>query len=182
MSVRFLKYLLFAMIVLAQGGPVWAQGPGGGIADREIQRQQELERQRRQELEDQAPDIHFPTGAVPDSALVYPESESPCLVINKVELEGKDAGKFKWALKEADSALGRCLGTQGINIMMTRIQNKIVEKGYITTRIVAAPQDLTTGKLVLTVIAARSAGSACRTARAGISSWMRPCRSPKGIF
>lgn len=158
MSLKFFKYILFMSLIVVMAGPLWAQGPGGGIADREIQRQQELERQRRQELEDRAPDVHFQTGAVPDSALSYPESEAPCLVINKVELEGKDAKKFKWALKEADSALGRCLGSQGINILMSRIQNKIVEKGYITTRIVAAPQDLTTGKLVLTVIAGKISG------------------------
>ena len=135
---------------------MWAQG--GSIADRELQRQQDIERQRRQEMEDQAPDIHFQTGAAPEEALVYPSNEAPCLVINEIVLEGKDAAKFQWALKAAQSGLGRCLGSQGLNIMMSRVQNAIVEKGYVTTRIVAAPQDLNTGRLILTVIPGRVSG------------------------
>lgn len=150
---RFLSILLLLAGIFI-GEPLLAQTPGG-IADRELQRQQELERQRRQELEDKAPDIHFKSDALPDSALNYPDKEAPCLVINEVVLDGKDADKFKWAVKEADSALGRCLGSQGINILMSRVQNKIVEQGFVTTRIVAAPQDLSTGKLILTVIAGR---------------------------
>lgn len=158
MTPKLFKYILPAVVIFLLAAPLWAQRPDTGIADREIQRQQELERQRRQEFEDRAPDIHFKTDAEPDSALIYPEAESPCMVINKVELVGKDAHKFKWALKEADSALGRCLGAQSINVLMSRIQNQIIKKGYITTRIVAAPQDLATGKLELTVIVGRISG------------------------
>lgn len=152
--LRLLPWL-FLILYLSFAGPLGAQSSGGQIGDREFQRQQELERQQRQQLEDQAPDIHFQSGTAPADTLVYPDSETPCLVINEVILDGKDADKFKWALKEADPALGRCLGSQGLNILMSRVQNKIVEKGYITTRIVAAPQDLTTGKLTLTVIVGR---------------------------
>lgn len=155
---KFLTSLLLLLSVLSLAAPLWAQRPGGGIADREIQRQQELERHRRQEREDQAPDIHFQPDTLSDSALIYPESEIPCLKINKIELDGPDAKKFKWALKETDGALGRCLGARGINILMSRVQNAIVKRGYVTTRIVAAPQDLSGGKLVLTVIAGRVGG------------------------
>ena len=128
------------------------------IADREIQRQQEIERQRRQEMEDQAPDVRFQTQAAPEGALRYPADEAPCLTINEIVLEGRDADKFQWALEAVKDAQGRCLGGQGINIVMSRVQNLIVEKGYVTTRIVAAPQDLTTGRLVLTVIPGRVSG------------------------
>jgi hemolysin activation/secretion protein len=54
-----------------------------------------------------------------------------------------------------DTPIGRCLGSVGINAVMKRVQNAIVAKGYITTRVLAGPQDLTTGELILTVIPGR---------------------------
>ena len=146
-------FLAVPEILLAQGGG------GAGITDREVQRQQEIERQRRQEIEDRAPNIHFQTQSAPDESLLYPADESPCIVIHEVTLEGDDAAKFQWALKSVKKdASGRCLGGQGFNILMGRVQNAIVKKGYVTTRIVAAPQDLNSGRLVLTVIPGRVSG------------------------
>ncbi|KAG1288774.1 hypothetical protein G6F64_014079 [Rhizopus arrhizus] len=40
-------------------------------------------------------------------------------------------------------------------MVMKRVQNAIIERGYVTTRILAAPQDLKTGVLTLTVVPGR---------------------------
>jgi len=37
-------------------------------------------------------------------------------------------------------------------VLLRRIQNRLIEQGYVTTRVVAEPQDLRTGILKLTVI------------------------------
>src|SRR5690606_777649 len=50
---------------------------------------------------------------------------------------------------------GRCLGTEGVGIVMRRVQNAIIARGFITTRVLAAPQDLKSGTLTLTVVAGR---------------------------
>ena len=72
---------------------------------------------------------------------------------------GENASDFQWALHaanpEADPALGRCLGAAGINLSMKRIQNAIVARGYVTTRILAEPQDLNAGTLRLTLVPGR---------------------------
>lgn len=89
-----------------------------------------------------------------------PELETPCFMIDRILLEGELANRFQWALGninrdstgQSDPALARCLGEQGINVIMTRIQNAIIERGYTTTRVVAAPQDLNNGVLILTLI------------------------------
>ncbi|NBI41956.1 ShlB/FhaC/HecB family hemolysin secretion/activation protein [[Haemophilus] felis] len=47
---------------------------------------------------------------------------------------------------------GQCLGAASINHLMGLIQNAIIEKGYITTRILAAPQDLSSGRLEFFVL------------------------------
>src|SRR5690606_4098992 len=48
-----------------------------------------------------------------------------------------------------------CLGAEGINVAMAHVQNAIIAQGYVTTRVLAAPQDLRTGELSLTVIPGR---------------------------
>lgn len=88
-----------------------------------------------------------------------PNDETPCFPIRQIVLAGDDAERFRWALKaadpDADPATGRCLGTAGINTVMTRVQDAIIARGYVTTRVLAAPQDLKPGVLNLTVVPGR---------------------------
>jgi hemolysin activation/secretion protein len=172
-------------------------------AARQLIRQQQrnqLEQQRQQQqinkdvrLSEAAP-LHSADDAIPDN-------ESPCFLIQTIELEGDHAASFQWLLhhtqapnqalsqaavnqasasrfserpvsEHSDELLGedlslnehpivetlwqpRCIGTTGINIIMARIQNALVEQGYITSRIVIADQDLSRGTLSLTVVPGR---------------------------
>ncbi len=124
----------------------------------ELQRRQQRERELRKELEP-SPDVRLLQPAPPLGALPIPKDESPCFVVSRIALTGRDAERFGHALKAVqegdDPALGRCLGTQGINVVLARVQNAIIAKGYVTTRILAAPQDLSSGELALTVIPGR---------------------------
>lgn len=125
----------------------------------QLQRQQdERERQLREQLEapanvrrDDGPDrgfVRLPTAP-----------ESPCFRIDRIVLDGADAARFGWALKAADPrqdpARGRCLGTRGINTVLARVQDAVIARGYITTRVLAGAQDLGSGTLVLTVVPGR---------------------------
>ncbi|MDX5516065.1 ShlB/FhaC/HecB family hemolysin secretion/activation protein [Stenotrophomonas sp. RG-453] len=122
--------------------------------DQELLRQQERERALREQLETR-PDARLQDAPVAAPERL-PQDEAPCFVINRITLEGEQADRFQWALPAAnvkgDPALGRCLGTAGINVVMSRVQNAIVERGYVTTRVLAQPQDLTTGTLALTAV------------------------------
>ncbi|MET3653918.1 ShlB/FhaC/HecB family hemolysin secretion/activation protein [Dyella japonica] len=120
-------------------------------------RQQERERALR-EQQDATPDVRLPrqTQAASDR---LPAHETPCFPIQAIRLDGDDAARFQWALKaadpHADPATGHCLGTTGINVVMKRIQNAIIARGYVTTRVLAKPQDLHAGVLTLTLIPGR---------------------------
>lgn len=134
---------------------------GATVIDRAAQEQllqQERERQLREQQEI-SPDVRIPNPASPPELLVYPDSESPCFTISSVSLIGESAAEFQFALSSVtdgnDSAIGRCLGAQGINVAMSRIQNAIIAWGFVTTRVLAAPQDLNSGLLQLTVIPGR---------------------------
>ncbi|RQO36237.1 hypothetical protein DBR37_07900 [Herminiimonas sp. KBW02] len=149
---------LFSSIYLLIGGflclsPVFAQSPA---AD-ELLRQQERERQLRLQQE-QTPDVRLQAPAAQPIAIL-PENEAPCFRIDHISLLGDAAERFQFGLKSViagtDSPIGRCLGVNGINLVVSRIQNVIVDNGYVTTRVLVSPQDLNAGNLVLTVIPGR---------------------------
>ncbi len=127
-------------------------------AAQEQLRQQERERLLRSQQEPR-PDERQPDLSATPAVLDYPEQESPCFTISSIQLVGEAAAQFQFALADVTSglhkAVGRCLGAQGLNVAMSHIQNAVIAQGYVTTRILAAPQDLSTGQLVLTVIPGR---------------------------
>ncbi|AOA70679.1 outer membrane hemolysin activator protein [Stenotrophomonas rhizophila] len=137
--------------------PAAAVAQVAGPSDQELLRQQERERVLREQQET-TPDVRLQ--AAPEEAVGrLPVDESPCFTINHIVLDGELAERFGWALKAADPrndrATGRCLGTGGVDIVMKRVQNAIIARGFVTTRILAAPQDLKTGTLTLTVVPGR---------------------------
>ena len=109
-------------------------------------------------IQEKTPDVKLtapgarPTPRIPD--------ESPCFQIDHVIL---DTGSFQGFPALAnymdgratpdlhDSPVGRCLGAQGIQIVMDRLQNALIAQGYVTSKVVAAPQSLQNGTLALTV-------------------------------
>ena len=153
--------LAWACCLLALGAAAQPTAPDDA-ATRELLRQQERERQAREQQ--QVPDVRLPVPQDEAAALGrLPLDESPCFPIDRIELRGDAAAQFQWALPaagrtgsgEADPALHRCLGAEGIGRVMHRIQNAIVARGYVTTRVLAAPQDLGSGTLVLTLVPGR---------------------------
>lgn len=129
--------------------------------------QEQLRQQERQNLlrqqQETKPDVRDAAeklkNTVPLATDIIPDTETPCFSIFKMELIGDSASRFKFALNDVlDHApdgkpvLGRCLGVTGINAVMARVQNAIIAKGYVTTRVLAAPQNLKSGTLQLTVI------------------------------
>ncbi|HAV37541.1 MAG TPA: hypothetical protein DCX52_14510 [Massilia sp.] len=119
----------------------------------QLQRQQQREDvQRRQD--EATPDVRLQPPALPPEG-EYPEGKSPCFTIEKVRLEGDAAEDFQWALNSAAPAIGRCLGSSGINKLVGDVQNALIERGYVTSRVLAAPQDLRSGELLLKLVPGR---------------------------
>jgi hemolysin activation/secretion protein len=124
----------------------------------ELLRQRQRDKAQQERLES-APDVRLERPAERSQVARLPGHESPCFVIDRLTLKGDAAEHFAWALEKAadenDSPIGRCLGAEGINLVMKRVQNAIVGNGYITARILAEPQDLKSGTLQLTIIPGR---------------------------
>jgi hemolysin activation/secretion protein len=106
------------------------------------------------------PDVRLPIpAAAPPQRL--PASEAPCFTMRQIELRGDASDRFSWLLgvlagpQGNDAPLGKCLGAKGINRVLERAQDALIAKGFVTSRVLAEPQDLSTGRLVLTLIPGR---------------------------
>jgi len=156
---RLLVSALLASLLLSGNVALLTAHAADAPSDAQEQiRQQERERAQREQLAPE-PDVRLEQAEPAAPITVLPSDESPCFTIHSIALTGDASAQFQWALPFAnqknDPAIGRCLGSQGINIVMKRLQNAIVARGFVTTRVLAAPQDLNSGVLTLTLIPGR---------------------------
>lgn len=129
--------------------------------------QLDAEQQQRQAQQQQAQESQFQPSAdirldTAQPVLVLSNNESPCYPIHRISLvdyspdNSLKTSQFQWAFdraaKDLKLILPHCFGGEGMGILMKQVQNRIIEKGYVTTRVVAQEQDLRSGDLVLTVI------------------------------
>ena len=160
-AIAFRRSALTCALLLA-ALPAWSQAnPSAPNPFVEELRQQEREKALRAAQEKDV-DVRLPSGATTESRRL-PETESPCFRIDHLVLAGELSESFQWALQAAaglqgdDTPIGRCLGTSGVNIVLARLQQAVIARGYVTTRVLAAPQDLSTATLTLTLIPGRIA-------------------------
>lgn len=124
----------------------------------EQRRQFERERAARERQEPRV-DVQPPVAAPAQTRL--PAAETPCFDITQVTLRGDAADRFDWALnalngpQNDDSPIGKCLGAQSINVLLQRAQDALIAMGFVTSRILAEPQDLKPGVLALTIVPGR---------------------------
>ena len=88
--------------------------------------------------------------------------ETTCSAIKEVLFDGLPALNVQLAGSLAgdgldDSPVGRCVGVQGILVLVDRARNTLIANGYVTSRIEVPDQDLSKGRLFLKVIVGRIA-------------------------
>ncbi|WP_232311090.1 ShlB/FhaC/HecB family hemolysin secretion/activation protein [Herbaspirillum autotrophicum] len=147
------------LLLWASCSPTLARTPAsiaGGA--REFLRQQEREQATRQQQE-AAAHVRLLPNAGATQLTPLPGAETPCFAINTIVLRGDAAEQFNFALQRVsagdDPAIGRCLGKNGINAVLGRVQNAIARRGFVTTRVLAGAQQLQSGTLVLTLVPGR---------------------------
>ena len=72
--------------------------------------------------------------------------------INVIQIDTGKTSRFTWLNKELEKYEGRLIGAQGINALHKMLVEKLVARGFITTRVVVPEQNLKTGKLVFKII------------------------------
>jgi hemolysin activation/secretion protein len=139
----------------------YAQPVPAAIPDPSI----ELQRQdrQRQELRQRMEALPWsPSGQVAETPphQQLPD-EHPCARIDRIDIRGELLSeRLQSALSGVnadDPPFGRCLGGQGITLLVQRVQEALLQQGYITSQVQVPEQDLKTGELVLQVIEGRVA-------------------------
>lgn len=98
------------------------------------------------------------TGATPaDTAL--PAAETPCFTLHRIAWQLPDDLHWPWLAAavhaDGDDPIGHCVGALGLAALAQRAQNAVLERGYITSRVLVEPQDIARGELTLTVLPGR---------------------------
>jgi len=123
-------------------------------------RSAEREEQLRKQLE-RTPHIHLQEPTEESKGLLN-LSQTPCFVIKTLEIKGLEAldglnmhSRLSQALDKPDTPIGQCLGVQGIQTLLGRLQNALVAHGYITSRVDVGPQNIQSGHLQLVIVPGR---------------------------
>lgn len=71
------------------------------------------------------------------------------------------------------SVLGKCMTVTDINAIATRVQNRLIEQGYVTSGIMVGDQNLTDGELRLTLIPGKIAQVVVNTADSKVPVYVK---------
>lgn len=133
-------------------------------------RAQEQATQREQQL--QAPKVELQSASRPEADDGSVPPESPCFKLDALTIEvpkglsplveaaGARAlspnplfpGELSFISDFLQRYRGQCVGREGLNLIVHRVMVRILDAGYSTTRVVIAPQDLSSGVLKLDLI------------------------------
>jgi hemolysin activation/secretion protein len=149
----------FSISALAQVSPALERDIGIRH-QQELQRQQQQEHQQRQQME-RRPDVRLSS---PEKIAVRSlPIETPCFQIERLlikNVSGELLSEFDWVLQQLTASdaplfIGQCVGAQGVSWLIERTQKILVDRGFVTSRVLAAQQDMSQGTLALTLIPGR---------------------------
>lgn len=147
--MRVIKYFVCACVTLL---PALHSAYSAPLADEQLIRQRESQRAREEQLAPPVPDVRLSPPVSSFGKVDFPQ-ETPCFPIREVELQQREQLPHWLPLQKlADQATGHCLGGKGINVLMSVLQNRLINHGYVTTRVLAPQQNLNSGKLLLTIL------------------------------
>ncbi|NHB89228.1 ShlB/FhaC/HecB family hemolysin secretion/activation protein [Photorhabdus tasmaniensis] len=138
--------LVFAVLCSVMPGSQAAD-----MADQQLIHQQARQDALEAQLAPPQPDIRL---SVPEKAVPagFP-SETLCFPVARVVLTGTENFPHWLPFRRiAQQGEHHCLGDQGINRLMTRLQNQLIDHGYVTSRVLAPRQDLRSKTLTLVMI------------------------------
>ncbi|MFC5474729.1 ShlB/FhaC/HecB family hemolysin secretion/activation protein [Paraherbaspirillum soli] len=128
--------------------------------------QAEAEQRQRQQQEPNV-DLQGQAPAAAEADTLTLPAETPCFTLQQFVLEvpsqlparNRAAGAsdlpldpFRFAQDYLRQYAGQCVGREGINLIVKRLTNRMLAKGYTTTRLGIPEQDLATGTLILTLV------------------------------
>ena len=151
---------MFCFLIVTLGPPAFAQKDEGALERRRIE-----ERQLRLNEQLQVrPDVRLTLPSMASDADALPQ-ETPCFDLSRLEinhLDGQPLHGFDWLTQDITlTSLGAvegempCVGARGVAWLIERLQKALIDRGYVTSRLLVTPQDMSQGVLRLTLILGR---------------------------
>lgn len=145
---------LFVAALLSGLNLAWAAPlPPAGDLRTDIEAQNRRARQEEQDRRqrEQSPDVFLQKGKQGAAVTKLPD-ETPSFAVRTILLEGDPTGRYAWLQDIAQQYAGQKVGRQGINIIVKTLTEALIDRGYITTRVLVPEQDLSGGALTLQLI------------------------------
>lgn len=146
------RYMVVAaLILLTAANTIASYAQDDNQLDKEeLRRRTHQETQERQNRQQQ-PDTFLQKDIKTTEDTTLPE-ERLSFAIHTLTLEGERVKHFAWLQEKLNSYQGRHIGIEGINLIVKRLTNDLIARGYITTRITIPEQDLSHGTLRLILV------------------------------
>jgi hypothetical protein len=148
-------------LVLSAGflaSPALAQQAGvldpGAQVERQRSQQLRLEEERTRRERTRAPEASSLGDAAKAAGLTIPNGGA-CVTIRNIHVDGTRLIAPEAIARVVEPFQGRCLDLAGLNEPVKAITLAYVEKGFVASRAYLSPQDLSGGKLMITVIEGR---------------------------
>ncbi|MBU6487830.1 MAG: ShlB/FhaC/HecB family hemolysin secretion/activation protein [Burkholderiales bacterium] len=139
--------MLVSVSTLAQGTPLSDIAPGA-----QIQRLQQEQLEATKEL-NARPSVLSPSGEnSPATGVTNLPIDTPCFEINEVVL---DDDTFAWLAPMVQPVVGQCVGKRALKQIQEVANNALIERGYVTARVLVPSQSLQSRRLMLEVVPGR---------------------------
>ena len=147
------KWSLIHKVFIISALPVWGYAaPADTVREQQFINQQQRQHALESQIAPPSPDIHLSAEGINVDDGLFPV-EQPCFAISQVILQGAEALPHWLPLqRQKNKVIGRCLGGKGLNLLMAQLHTLLIDRGYITSRILAPQQDLKSGVLRLVVM------------------------------
>ncbi|ELY5932211.1 ShlB/FhaC/HecB family hemolysin secretion/activation protein [Cronobacter turicensis] len=141
-------YPAVLLVLVGMHFPVYAEV----IANQQALNQQQQNEARHESLAPESKLLLSSEEDKPREGLNLPD-EQPCYPINAIQIENKNAVAHWITFQDViRSVKGKCVGINGLKIIHKAVQNRLIEHGYITTRVLIPAQDLKSGTLKFQIL------------------------------
>ncbi len=153
-SIKYRKYfskITLASLIVLQISAGYSLAANISPTVREEQNQRFIQENFEKEARQKQKDVFMQEKEQGSEQFSLPQ-EDLTFYIKQIKLEGQEVNQFPWLTKQLTHYQEQNIGIQGVQKIAKQLENSLINRGYITTRIVIPEQDLSTGTLTLSLI------------------------------
>lgn len=149
-AMRYFLYITTLLILLVFSACVFAESsvPTADIADEGLRRQEQTQNQVLQSLR-QDSNVLVPEYLVEKD--LFPSKDTQCFDIKKIEILSVDDSELSWIKEEVTKNLEGCIGINSLKNTMEHVNNKLIDNGFVTSKLSLPEQNIKSGKIVFKV-------------------------------